>query len=120
MAGCKDKYKFNSSESSSKAALRTRGAIDEFLNITNLVKFRKLNTLWSNNAKERFGIKERLFYEDNNKGTIVDIERYDKTVLFNIKNNDKEYLIPNNQNIIDKIDINNKRIYIKDIKGLFD
>lgn len=61
-----------------------------------------------------------VIYEDNNKGTIVDIERYDKTVLFNIKNNDKEYLIPYNENIIDKIDINNKRIYIKDIKGLFD
>ena len=27
-----------------------------------------------------------VIYEDNNKGTIVDIERYDKTVLFNIKN----------------------------------
>ena len=61
-----------------------------------------------------------VIYEDNNKGTIVDIERYDKIVLFNIKNNDKEYLIPYNDNIIDKIDINNKRIYIKDIKGLFD
>ena len=61
-----------------------------------------------------------VIYEDNNKGTIADIERYDKTVLFNIKNNDKEYLIPYNENIIDKIDINNKRIYIKDIKGLFD
>lgn len=61
-----------------------------------------------------------VIYEDNNKGTIIDIERYDKTVLFNIKNNDKEYLIPYNDNIIDKIDINNKRIYIKDIKGLFD
>ena len=61
-----------------------------------------------------------VIYEDNNKGTIVDIERYDKAVLFNIKNNDKEYLIPYNDNIIDKIDINNKRIYIKDIKGLFD
>ena len=61
-----------------------------------------------------------VIYEGNNKGTIIDIERYDKTVLFNIKNNDKEYLIPYNENIIDKIDINNKRIYIKDIKGLFD
>lgn len=27
-----------------------------------------------------------------------------------------EYLIPYNDNIIDKIDINNKRIYIKDTK----
>ena len=61
-----------------------------------------------------------VIYEDNDKGIITDIERYDKTVLFNIKGNDKEYLIPYNDNIIDKIDINNKRIYIKDIKGLFD
>ena len=61
-----------------------------------------------------------VIYEDNNKGTIVDIERYDKTVLFNIKNNDKEYLIPYNDNLIDKIDINDKKIYIKDIKGLFE
>lgn len=56
-----------------------------------------------------------VIYEDNNKGTIIDIERYDKTVLFNIKNNDKEYLIPYNDNIIDKIDINNKRIDRKSV-----
>ena len=53
-----------------------------------------------------------VIYEDNDKGIITDIERYDKTVLFNIKGNDKEYLIH-------KIDINDKKIYIKDIKGLF-
>lgn len=61
-----------------------------------------------------------VIYEDNNKGIITDIERYDKTVLFNIKGNDKEYLIPYNDNLIDKIDINDKKIYIKDIKGLFE
>ena len=60
-----------------------------------------------------------VIYEDNDKGIITDIERYDKTVLFNIKGNDKEYLIPYNDNLIDKIDINDKKIYIKDIKGLF-
>ena len=59
-------------------------------------------------------------YEDNDKGIITDIERYDKTVLFNIKGNDKEYLIPYNDSLIDKIDINDKKIYIKDIKGLFE
>ena len=61
-----------------------------------------------------------FIYEDNDKGIITDIERYDKTVLFNIKGNDKEYLIPYNDNLIDKIDINDKKIYIKDIKGLFE
>ena len=61
-----------------------------------------------------------VIYEDNDKGIITDIERYDKTVLFNIKGNDKEYLIQYNDNLIDKIDINDKKIYIKDIKGLFE
>lgn len=61
-----------------------------------------------------------VIYEDNDKGIITDIERYDKTILFNIKGNDKEYLIPYNDNLIDKIDINDKKIYIKDIKGLFE
>ena len=60
-----------------------------------------------------------VIYEDNIKGIIKDIERYDKMTLFVIKG-DKEYLIPYNDNLIDKIDIDNKKIYIKDIKGLFD
>lgn len=61
-----------------------------------------------------------IIYENIEKGIIKDIERYDKTVLFNIKGNNKNYLIPYNDNLIDKIDINNKKIYIKDIKGLFE
>lgn len=61
-----------------------------------------------------------VIYENIEKGIIKDIERYDKTVLFNIKSNNKNYLIPYNDNLIDKIDINNKKIYIKDIKGLFE
>lgn len=56
--------------------------------------------------------------ENINKGTVVDIERYDKTTLLVIKNNDKEYLVPYNENIIEKIDIQNKIIYIKNIIGL--
>lgn len=60
-----------------------------------------------------------VIYENTEKGTISNIERYDKTSLLVIKNEDKEYLIPYNDNVIEKIDINNKKIYIKDIKGLF-
>ncbi len=77
-------------------------------------------TLEDNKYLDEELIGLNVIYENNNKGLITDIERYDKTVLFNIKNNDKNYLIPYNDNLIDKIDINNKTIYIKDIKGLFD
>jgi len=64
---CKDKDKFKTSEAATKAALRTRGVIDRFLNILNLPKFRELNVLWSNDAKARFGIQEKLFAEDGLK-----------------------------------------------------
>ena len=60
-----------------------------------------------------------VIYENSSKGTIKNIERYDKTILLVIENEDKEYLVPYNDNIIEKIDIKNNRIYIKDIKGLF-
>lgn len=62
---CKDKEKFVTSEASTKAAMRTRGAIDRFLNIVDLGLFRTLNTKWSNDAKERFGVQQRLFSEVN-------------------------------------------------------
>ena len=102
--------------------------LKDYNNINEVLKYKGKNVyvndsdikLDNNKYLDEELIGLNVIYEDNNKGTIVDIERYDKTVLFNIKNNDKEYLIPYNDNIIDKIDIINKRIYIKDIKGLFD
>ena len=68
---CKDKEKFVTSEASTKAAMRTRGAIDKFLNIVDLGLFRTLNTRWSNDAKERFGVQQRLFSEINNSTKAV-------------------------------------------------
>ena len=57
-------------------------------------------------------------YVDNDyKGIVSNIERYEKTVLLVIKNRDKEYLVP--YDLIDKIDTDNKKIYIKEIDGLF-
>ena len=68
---CKDKEKFVTSEASTKAAMRTKGAIDKFLNIVDLGLFRTLNTRWSNDAKERFGVQQRLFSEINNSTKAV-------------------------------------------------
>lgn len=62
----------------------------------------------------------KVIYKDIEKGTISDIERYDKNTLLKIDTNNKYYLIPYNYNLIDKIDINDKKIYIKNIDGLFD
>lgn len=64
---CNDKKKFRTSEASTKASLRTKGAIDAFLNILDYNKFNNLNNEWTRIAKERFNIKGKLFSEDNNK-----------------------------------------------------
>lgn len=75
--------------------------------------------LYEDNYLDEEIINLTAVFQNEEKGIVTNIERYDKTVLLVIKNNDKEYLIPYNKNIIDKIDINNKKIYIKDINGLF-
>ena len=64
---CKDKQKFKTSEAAAKAGLRTQGAINEFLKILDLPKFRKLNSQYSNYASETYGVNERLFSEDGDK-----------------------------------------------------
>jgi hypothetical protein len=64
---CNDKKKFRTSEASTKASLRSKGAIDAFLNILDYNKFNSLNNKWTQDAKQRFGISGRLFSEENNK-----------------------------------------------------
>jgi hypothetical protein len=63
MSTCKDTQKFRTSEASTKAAMRTQGAIDKFLNIIDLGLFRTLNGKWSRDAKERFNVQKMLFSE---------------------------------------------------------
>jgi len=64
---CKDKEKFGSAEASTKSAMRTKGAIDKFLNIIDTNQFRKLNNSWSKVAKDRYGLDGKLFFEENDK-----------------------------------------------------
>lgn len=59
-----------------------------------------------------------VIYENQKRGIITSIERYNKTVLINIKENTKTHLIPYNKELIEKIDLPSKKIYIKNIKGL--
>lgn len=66
---CKDKQKFKTSEASSKASMRSKGAIDKFLNILDINMFNKLNKKWTIDAKERFNIDGNLFRNDDGKAT---------------------------------------------------
>lgn len=66
---CKDKQKFKTSEASSKASMRSKGAIDKFLNILDINMFNKLNKKWTIDAKERFNIDGNLFRNDGGKAT---------------------------------------------------
>jgi hypothetical protein len=49
---CNDKKKFKTAEASSKASLRTKGAIDIYRNIVDGNLFRKLNKEWTADAKK--------------------------------------------------------------------
>ena len=61
-------------------------------------------TLEDNKYLDEELIGLNVIYENNNKGLITDIERYDKYSLLVILGK-KEYLIPYNDNLIDNIDI---------------
>lgn len=59
-----------------------------------------------------------VYINNDKKGIVTNIVRYPNNSLIEVTNNDKKYLIPNNKNIIESIDLTNKKIIIKDIKGL--
>ena len=56
----------------------------------------------------------------NNKmiGRIKNIIKIPNNSLFEIENEEKEFYVPNNKDLIEKIDIKNKKIFIKYIEGL--
>ena len=70
-----------------------------------------------NNFLDEDLINLNIYVNNEYKGIVKDIERYEKVVLLVIRNDDKEFLVP--YELIDKIDMYNKKIYIKNIEGLF-
>lgn len=59
-------------------------------------------------------------YSDRFIGTIFEIMNNGSQDLFVIKNNSKTYFIPNVSEFVKSIDLENKKIYINEIKGLID
>lgn len=95
-----------------------------YSNINEVLKYKgkyvyvdKDDIILDNNYLDEDIIGLNTYVDNEYKGIVNNIERYDKTVLLVINNNDKEYLVP--YNLIDKVDIDNKKIYIKEIDGLF-
>jgi len=62
MKKCKLPYK--TAEANAKAALRTRGAIDKFLNITDLATFQKENKSLTEHGKRAYGLDRTWFYSE--------------------------------------------------------
>lgn len=65
--------------------------------------------------EEYIGLK---VYSDHYIGQVEDILKNNIYDILVIKNDKKEYLVPNIDEFIEKIDIENNKIYIKEIEGL--
>ena len=95
-----------------------------YSNINEVLKYKGKNVYVNkddikldNNYLDEDLIGLSAYANDEYKGLVNNIERYDKTTLLIIVNGDKEYLIP--YDLIDRVDINDKKMYIKNIEGLF-
>jgi len=65
-------------------------------------------------------INLNVYIDNEYKGTVKKIEKHSKNELLVIKNNELDYLIPYNFDIILNINLKEKRIDIKNIKGLIE
>lgn len=57
-----------------------------------------------------------VIYEDISNLKVVEIVNYPNNKLLKVRSNDIDNLVP--FSLIDKIELDNKKIYVKDIKGL--
>jgi len=72
---------FRTSEASTKSWFRTRGLLDQYLNIPEgkLSDFRMANGRWSAEAEKRYGVKGKLFTETNGgKKAVPNTEMFQK------------------------------------------
>lgn len=102
-----DKLPYKKAEQNAKAYLRTKGVINEFLNITDLPNFRKEVTTLTNNAKKYLPEidiqKDRAFFEEDN-GT----KALPNTALFQAVDRAKGIFNQESDNIISEEEQNKK------------
>ncbi len=61
-----------------------------------------------------------VYVDDKLIGKVKKIEKYSTNEILRVKNNEKDYLIPYNFDIILNVDLKNKRLDVKNIKGLIE
>lgn len=120
---------FKSSEANAKAFLKTKGAIDKYLNILDLPLFRQLNKKLKEQAKRKYffnfpSFNEMLFFENNsgtkaipNKSVFNEIDKMNGVY---VKDEDKNYAIKSmEESKVEKIKeaIKNERTFI-DVIGI--
>ena len=64
MKNCNDKKKFKTAEASTKSQLRTKGIIDEFLNIIKQNEFRQKNRSLTDYAKSEYGVDKGMLFSE--------------------------------------------------------
>lgn len=62
----------------------------------------------------------KVYVEDRLLGIVKKIEKHSKNEILVIKNDEKNYLVPYNFDIILSIDLEKREMYVKNIIGLFD
>lgn len=99
-------------------------SIDKAEKLKNTILYTKRN--YFNLPKNTFFINDLIGLEvyDHNSdflyGIITDVFKTGSNDVYVIKGNDREYLVPAIKECIIKIDIENKKMFIKPLKGLFD
>lgn len=61
-----------------------------------------------------------VIYQETKKGIISRIERYDNVSFLIVEDNSQRHLLPYHRDLITKVDLPNKKIYIKNIDKLFE
>ena len=62
----------------------------------------------------------RVVVDNMDKGIVKRIDKHNKNEILVIKNEDRDYLIPYNFDIIENVDLEKKEMVVKNIIGLFD
>lgn len=92
-------------------------------NINDVLKYKGLNVYLNKEDISDLKVDEDYIglevYTDKYVGKITDIMK-SKDDIFVIMNGDKKYMVPNVDCFINKIDFENNKIYINNIKGLID
>lgn len=95
---------------------------EEINNINDILEYKGQNIYINKEEIKNITLNEELInyevYSDRYIGKIIKLMKNKIYDILVVKNEEKEYLIPNIKEFVIKIDSENKKIYINEIKGL--